>query len=264
MKVAVLSAVPTCGKTTLIEILGGVYSRSQGREVVVFSTGDATDNVEMITCLNKNNSLDNPHIVKSMVDNAGEDAENLLNYGAQAGDEHVFIYDIMNAAMADDEREEFLMTAIDKIPADLTLIEICGSPDTSLNKQVLDKCDCSIILTEHSPKGCKKLAELIQTMPNGKAKINRALVLSRYDAGVCSDKKFAEKIGLKSQMIFKFPYNAQAPKLAFNGELDRICYSIIIGEYAVVNFRKPVQDLMEFLFNSETRKVIRGIDRWYK
>ena len=108
MKVAVLSAVSTCGKSTLMEILGGVYSRSQGREVVIFNTGDASDNINMVTCYNKNNALDNPHIVKSMVDNAGDDASNLLNYGAQAGDEHVFMYDIMDAAMSQDEKEEFL------------------------------------------------------------------------------------------------------------------------------------------------------------
>lgn len=264
MKVAVLSAVPTCGKTTLIEILGGVYSRSQGREVVVFNTGDATDNLEVVTCQSKVGSLDNPHILKAMVDNAGEDASSLLNYGMQAGDEHVFIYDILNAVMSDADKVEFLMTSIKKIPADLTLIEIEGDPMSSLNRKVLNECDCSIILCGTSNKDCRKLTELFNGMPNCKAKVNRAIVLSKYDAAVCSDKRFAEKIGLKSQNVFKFPYNLQAAKLAFNGELDRICYNIIFGDYEVVNFRKPCQDLMEFLFNSETRKVIRSIDRWFK
>lgn len=264
MKVAVLSAVSTCGKSTLIEILGGVYSRSQGRDVVVFNTGDANDNIDMITCLNKNAALDNPHIVKSMIDNAGDDASNLLNYGAQAGDEHVYIYDVMNAAMSQPEKEEFLTSAISKVPADLTLIEISGSLKSPINKKVLEMCDCSIVLTEHSIKSCKRVQKVFENMPACKAKVNHAVVLSKYDATVTSDKKFAERIGLKSQAIFKFPYNSQATKLAFNGELDRICYKVIIGDYEVTNLRKPVQDLMEFLFNSETRKVIRSIDRWYR
>lgn len=264
MKVAVLSAVSTSGKSTLIEILGGVYSRSQGRDVVVFSTGDATDNLEMVTCDMKSNSLDNPHILKSMVDNAGDDASSLLNYGTQAGDEHVYIYDIMNAAMTPAEKEDFLIAAIRKIPADLTLVEICGNPASRINKNALAECDCSIIVTGAANKDCRRLIKTIEDVPNCKAKINRAIVLTKYDDHVCSDKRYAEKIGLKSQNIFKFPYSWQAAKLSFNGELDKICYKVIIGDYEVVNFRKPCQDLMEFLFNTETRKVIRSIDRWFR
>lgn len=265
MKVAVLSAVPTCGKTVLISILGGVFSRSQGREVVIFNTGDANDNMEMVSCHGRNAALDSPHIVKSMIDNANEnDSTNLLSYGAQAGDEHVYIFDVMNAAMAADEKEEFLLSAIDKVPADLTLVEICGDPASQLNTKVLSQCDCSIILCNTSTKSVRLLGHLIKRMPGGKTKVNRAIVLAKYDAAVCSDKRFAERVGLKSQNIFKFPYNLQAAKLAFNGELDKIAYNIIIGDHEVVNFRKPCQDLMEFLFDTETRKMIRSIDRWYK
>lgn len=264
MKVAVLSAVPTCGKSVLIEVLGGVYSRSQGREVVVFTTGDANDNINMITCHGRNSALDNPHILKAMVDNAGDDSASLLNYGAQAGDEHVYIFDILNAAMAQGEREDFLFNAIDKIPADLTLIEICGDVNSPLNKRILDICDCSLILTEQSMKSAICLVKMIESMPASKAKVNRAVVLSKFDGQVSSDKKFAEKIGTKSQFLYKFPYNYQVGKLSFNGELDRICYNIVNGDHEVVNFRRPIQDLMEFLFNSETRKVVRSIDRWFK
>lgn len=264
MKVAVLSAVPTCGKSTLIEILGGVYSRSQSRKTVVFTTGDANDNLKMITCRDKSEALDNPHIVKAMIDNAGDDSEHLLNYGARGGDEHIYYFDILNAAMSYEEKEEFLLAAIDKVPAGLTLIEICGDHNSDLNKKVMAKCDCSFILTEHSQKGCEKLIKLVQDLPNGRVKLNRAIVLSKYDAVVCSDKSFSSKLGLKSQNIFKFPYNPQAAKLAFNGELDRIIYNVIVGDHEVVNFRRACQDLMEYMFDSDNRKVIRSIERWYR
>lgn len=264
MKVAVLSTVPTCGKTTLVEILGGVYSRSQGRNTVILSTGDARDIMSMVTRDNGVGALDNAHIVKAMIDNAGDDAENLLNYGERAGDEHVYIFDVLNAAMSKEELSEFLLNAIKKIPADLTLIEICGDVNSELNRKVLEVCDCSLILVEHSIKGCKSLVQLIKDMPAGRAKVNRGIILSKYDATVCSDKAFASKLGMKAQNIFKFPYNPQVTKLAFNGELDRIVYNIIVGEHEVVNLRRACQDIMEYLFNSDRRKVVREIERWFR
>lgn len=265
MKVAVLSTVPTCGKSTFIEIFGGVYSRSQGREVVVFSTGNALDNINMITNLAKTAELDNPYIVKSMVENASEqDADSLRNYGIQAGDEHVYMFDILNTTMSQGDREDFLINSIKKIPADMTLIEICGNPNSDLNKKVLNLCDCSIILTDVSIKGCMNLTEIFEKMPKCIALANKALVMAKLDPVVASDKKIASAIHMKQTSIYKFPYNPIVGKLGFDGELDRICYQIITGDYNVQNFRMPLQMLMEFVYDTPTRKIIRSMDRWYK
>lgn len=265
MKVAVLSTVPTCGKSTFVEIFGGVYSRSQRREVVIFSTGDALDVINMVTNLAKTAELDNPYIVKSMVENANnEDADSLRNYGIQAGDEHVFIFDILNTTLQQAEKEEFLLSAIEKVPADMTLIEICGDPNSDLNKKVLNLCDCSIILTDVSIKGCMNLAEIFEKMPKCIALTNKALVMSRCNPIVASDKKISSAIKMRLTDIYKFPYNPVVGKLAFDGELDRICYNITVGDYNVSEFRMPLQMLMEFVYDTPTRKIIRSIDRWYK
>jgi hypothetical protein len=90
------------------------------------------------------------------------------------------------------------------------------------------------------------------------------IVLSRLNPIVVSDKKFSEKSGLKMVNLFKFPYSPIVGKLAFDGELDKICYNILVGEHEVVNFRMPIQELMEFLFDTPKRKIIRSIDRWYR
>jgi len=264
MRVAVMSVVPTLGKTALIEVLGGVYSRSQGRTVAVFSTGNAVDNIEMITNISRNDKLDNPYVVKALIENAYEEPEALLNYGVQAGDERVFIFDILNNVMSREEKYEFLEEAIKTIPADLSLIEIVGDVESDLNKRVMELCDCAIILTDSSQKGIRLLGELRGKLPKGNMQLNQAIVLSRINPLVVSDKKFAEKSKLKTMNIFKFPYSPVVGKLALDGELDTIVYNILSGDHEVVNFRVPMQELMEFLFNTPTRKIVRSIDRWYK
>lgn len=264
MKVAVISAVPTLGKTCLTELLGGVYSRSQGRDTVIFSTGNAHDLVEMVTVADHNEQLDNPYIVKAMIDNADDDAKELLNYGTRAGDERVFIYDFMKMAMEEGERIDFLVTAIDRVPADLTLIEICGDITSDVNTRVLQECDCSLILVDTSRKSNRALIDLFDTLPSGKCKDNIAIIIGKADNTIVSDKKFAEAIGLKSQQILRVPYNPVVGRMAYNGMLDKICYEIIFGKFEVSNLRRPMQDIMEFIFDTDKRKVVRSMDRWYK
>lgn len=265
MRVAVISVVPTLGKSTLIEVLGGTFSRSQGRDVVVFTTGNANDNIDIITnTVPKNTHLDGPYVVKAMIENETENPKSLLNYGTQAGDERVFYYDILNAVMSDADKEEFLLNAIDRIPADLTLVEICGDVESELNKKVMNLCDCAIILVDTSTKCIKAYKDLMPKLPKGNMQLNVALVMSKVNPAVTSDKKFAEKIGKKTSDIYKFPYSPVLAKSAFDGELDRVIYNIIQADAEVVNLRMPMQELMEFMFNTPTRRVVRSIDRWYK
>ena len=264
MKVAVISAVPTLGKTALIEILGGVYSRSQGRDVVILSTGNGQDNIECITNYTKTAELDNPYVVKSMIENSAQDATELLNYGTQAGDEHVYIYDVMSSIMQEREKEEFLLACLETLPAHLTLVEIVGDVQSDLNKKVMERCDCSIILVDGSQKSIRMYKELLDKLPKGAMRLNKAVVHARYDTSTVSDKKFAEMLGINVSEMYRFPYNANVKKLMLSGELDRIVYNILVGDFEVVGFRVPMQELMEFIFNTPTRKIIRSIAKWYK
>lgn len=265
MKVAVISAEPTLGKSTFIEVLGGVFSRSQGKDVVVFTTGNAKDNIDLITNnMPANANLDSPYVVKAMIENETEDPKTLLHYGIMAGDERVFYYDIMNSVMSDDDKLEFLLTAIKGIPADLTLVEIVGDVESDINKKVMDLCDCSIVLVDTSIKGIAKYKEIMSKLPGGSMQLNSAMVVSRINPAVVSDKKFAEKIGKRTTDLYRFPYNPVLTKLAFNGELDSVIYNILVGDAEVVNLRMPMQEIMEFIFNTPKRKMIRSIDRWYK
>lgn len=265
MKVAVISAAPTLGKTTLIEMLGGTYSRSQGRDVVVFTTGDANDNIDLITNnVPKNTHLDGPYVIKAMIENENENPKSLLNYGVQAGDERVFYFDILNAVMDSKEKEEFLLNAIKRVPADLTLIEICGDIESETNQKVMSLCDCAIVLVDQSLKGVKDYKTLSAKLPKGNMQLNQALVVSQFDPNVSADKNIAERLGRRTNDIYKFPYNPVLGKYALNGELDRVIYNIIVGDYEVVNLRMHLQELMEFIFNTPTRKVIRSIEKWYR
>lgn len=263
MKVAVISTAPTCGKSVFIEILASVYSRSQGRDACIFSTGNAKDNLELIDVYQDNKELNNPHVLRAMLNNSEND-KTLQNYGVQSGDEHVFIFDILNAAMEQEDKEEFLLEAIDKIPADLTLIEICGDVESSINRRVMDICDCSLILMDTSLKGIRMLNETYAKLPAGAMRVNSAVVMSKLNPAVASDKKMSSLMKATQACLYKFPYNTTVAKLAIDGRLDKVAYNIIIGDNEVVGLRVTMLEIMQYLFDTQKRKVIREIAKWYK
>lgn len=263
MKVAVLSAVPTSGKTAFMEVLGGVFSLSQGRDVAIFSTGELSELIDIVTDDSSEKDLSSPDVVKAMVEaNAGD--KMLLDYGIQSGMEHVYIYDIMGVDMPIDERVEFLEEAIKAVPVDLTLIEIAGDPNSDLNKLILSQCDCSILLVEPSVKAITSYVRFVGTIPTCPAKYNMALVASKINYSIISDKQMASKMGIRFESMYKYPYNPIIPKLSLAGTLDGICEKIVVGDASVVQLRMPLYEIMTFLFDQPGIKVIRSIDKWYR
>ena len=124
MKVAVISPEQMCGKSCFMAVLGAVYSRTQGKDVAIISTGDGIDNLQIINSEGFNKDVSNAHIFKSIIEASDGRDKDLLYYGAQAGDEHVHVFDLNGNTMGEQDKIELIVEAVKKIPAELTLVEI--------------------------------------------------------------------------------------------------------------------------------------------
>ena len=264
MKVAVISVEPTLGKTVLCEVVGGVYSRGQGRVTAIFSTGDVTDYYELCDNDSKEEKLANPFVLKSIIDSSMEYDKELLDYGTQLGDERVYLFDILSGVMSEQDKIDFILNAIERIPADLSLVEICGDINSEINKAVLSRCDCCLILFDPSIKGIRKYKKFVAEFSNDKLKANRAPIISRFDGNANSEKRIAKMLGSEIYQIVKFPYNPTLKRLSLEGGLDKVIYNILTGDFNVVNLRMPIQEIMQFIYDTPVRKIIREIDKWYK
>lgn len=263
MKVAVISTVPTLGKTTLCQILGGVFSRSQGQACSILSTGNTRDNIEIVTSYMRNELLDSAYVFKSQLEASDFQEDALLNYGIRSGDERLFIFDIMNSNMSKDEKEETLIMAMNKLPSKLNLVEICGDVRDTFNRSVLTECDCAIILVDQSLKSIREYAKLRDALPKYLPD-NHAVVVANYNAFIMSDKNFANTTKIPIVNTYKFPYVPALKKQSIKSELDKVPYDIVYGNHEYIILRTMCQELMEYIFDTKTRKVIRGIDKWYR
>lgn len=262
MKVAILSAVPTSGKTALLEVLGGVFSLSQGRSVGLFTTGSMQEMYDMTTSTTTVDQQ-SADILQAMIDTNPHDPM-LLDYGVQLGEEHVYAYDITNSEANEDEKIKFMKSALDNIPVDLAMIELTGDLHTSMNIEMLKHVDCSLFLIPPTNKAITEYQKLLDTLPRCAALFNMAYVACPINYQVISDKSMAGRMGVKLENLYKVPWNAVIQKLSLAGTLDTICDKIVRGSNDVVNLRQSLLELMCYIFDSEEIKIIRGIDKWYR
>lgn len=261
MKVGILSAVPTSGKTTLMELLAAVFTISQGRTAALFSTGgidDFQNSVEIAESIAK----PKPDIVKAMIESApGEKL--LLDYGARVGVENVFLYNILGIQMDANDKVDFLKRAINAIPVDLTLVELTGDLTSGVNQEIIQVLDCSFMLIHPCHKAINGWQEIRKLLPKCPGTINCAPVASIIDPKCISMKNMASRLGLKIENLYSFPENDLLQKMALVGALDQCAEKIVNGDAQYVSLRQPLLQMMQFIFDYNDVKIIRPIADWY-
>ena len=262
MKVGILSAVPMCGKTTLMELLAAVFTISQGRTAALFSTGDLSDLVNSVETIDPDTKA-KPDIVRTMIETSPGD-KLLLDYGTKIGMENVYLYDVLGAEMEEEDKIDFLTKAIDSVPVDLTVVEFTGDLTSEINRRLFQEMDCSLFLVYPCWKAISNYRRIWGQMPVCPAFHNTKTVAAMIDPKSIGDKKMATMLGVKVQDVMKFQENDLIPKEALAVHLDACAQKIVNGDPQWVMFRMPFYEIMHFIFDPPTGgSVIRPIEKWY-
>lgn len=262
-RIAICSPESTSGKSTFIGLLAGVYSRSHGRRVAIVSTGDIKDNKEMISIDYHNEVLANPHTIKAVLENGLDNPDDILNYGAKQGREDVFIFDLVSDKIDESEQDDYFKRCVSQIPSDLMLVEIKGDIHSDLNKAALESCDAAIVLFKQSKPSIRKCREFQEEVRSIKPGIATMLCCNEFDPIVITEKNLDKKVMTKSSCL-KVPFNMTIRKACMDGSLDRLCYDIIAGEGNVLPIRIRMYEILHWMLDDNSVKIVKEVDKWFR
>ena len=263
IRVAVISPEQASGKSTLMALLSGVFSRSQNKNVAIMSTGRATENIDIVNVVDNNQKLRSVHVFKALLSSDAIETKELFDYGYRAGEENVFIYDIFGVAMDVSEQQSLFMETLQNVPADLTLVEIKGDLYEEFNQRVLKACDAILYLFTTSKPSISKMRDYID---NGLQEftVKTGYVCSRYDRNIIGEKKLGQLCKMNARNILLFPYNSAVGKKSLDGTVDYLVYDIMKGHPEVLELRSRLLEIMQYLFDTDKHKYIRGVADWFK
>lgn len=263
MKIAFISAELMSGKSSIIALLAGVYSRSQGKSVSIMSTGSIEDNKDIISIVYENKDLANSYVIKAIFQNGTEDKKDILNYATKQGLEDVYLFDAVPSAITDDEKVEFFDTCISNVPTDLTLIEIAGDVNSEVNQAALEQADACVIIHKPNKRSMILAKELKNALPDKHRGFSSAFLCNEFDAEVIAEKELNKEMNSKENAVLKIPFSRSVRKLYNKSELDKLIIGIIKGDPIIVDARIRMLEIMQWMFDTPQRKVIKEVNRWY-
>lgn len=264
MKIAVISQEQTSGKSSLMCLLGGIFSRSQSKNVAILSTGSAQENMNIVDMRDTSKELRSIHVFRALLASDAISGTELFDYGFRQGEENVFIYDIMGTVMDEDDKKSLFMEALNKLPADLTLVEIKGDIKEPFNYKVINACDAVLYVFNHSKISIENVRKYIDDPKLTSIAVRTGYVCAKYDRNVVGEKKLGTLMKMNARNILLFPYNSVVAKKALDGDLSSIVYNVMKGDNEVLVLRSKFLEIMQYLFDTDRFKYVRGIDEWFK
>lgn len=262
MRIAVISEIPQEGKTAIMCLLAGIFSRTQNKRAVILSATGASTTLEYNSQITQQDAMSSTAVLKALSETIGTRDEDILNYATRIDRYNLFTYKTTDTHMSQYDQEQLLHSLIEKDTFDLTLVEV-KDINNSATKQILEKMDAILYVFTQNPKSLRRLESYVQDK-TGNYLRRTCFVCNKYDDTVCTDKKIAKRVGLNWKDIILIPYNSSIIKFALDGRLARVVELVVKGDASVVNMRQAFVKIMQYYYDSRNRKYIRGPELWDK
>ena len=264
MKVAVISGLGNpCGKSTFCLMLGMLFARTQQKTSVLLATGRMDSILDSTRVVRSKSLLTSVAMIESTLATSNAAGGGRHDHGIHIGQDECFAYNLYDSTYDKEHLDEVLMLAVQKIKAELMLVEVNGAYDGGLEKRLLNEVDVILYLFTTSLCSMKELMQYREMMPEEIVR-KTGYVCSMYNPDVISEKAIAKNIASSVKNVMLFPYNANLAKEALAGSLDTVPACIASGRSEVVNLRGKLLEIMQYLFDTPRVKYIKDMTKWYK
>lgn len=264
MKVAILSNQPgQVGKSVLSILFSTLFSITQGKTAVLFSTEDMQGLYNMVNVSAVASQIKSMSVYKALLETNALMGNEIIDYSDRIGSTDVFAFNIFSAAMERSDLESIFIDTLNKCDVELSLVEIKGDVNSPFNKRILYMCDA--IMYVFNPNRSS-----IEAMKEYKEKIDKRLLLKtgfvcqQYDANVLSEKRLAKDADINLRNLTVVPRCASIAKFAYDGNLEQLAEAIKVGLPEVTILRPKLLEIMQSIFDDGRIKYIKGVEHWLK
>lgn len=262
MKVAIVSNQESqVGKSVLTVLLGGLFAQTQEKRAVIFSTGNLKSLHNQVNLGTVDTKIKTMNIYKALLQSASLQDNELLDYADRIGSDSLYSYDIFSSKITEQDEEDLFLKTLEKCNYELILVEVKGNLFTNFNTNVLRQSDAILYVFNLNPSSIEMLKEYNNTYDKN-CVVRTGYVCQKYEPAVRSEKRIAKELGVNKKLLMQLPYNSNIMEACLDGELNSLISKIRTGDASVANLRINLLKIMQYLFDSNGIKYIKGVESW--
>ena len=262
MNIAVISnQLSQVGLSSFVSLLASIFSKTQQKRVAILTNKSLQEILELNDVKVTNDSTKSVNIYRAAIQSSGIRDEDFWDYGYRIGEEEVYGFENVRPNLSIQEQIEMLESLKKRVNGDMTLIEISGDLNDPFNVHAIQSAHLVLYVFNHSPNSMRLLKAFISTYDQEVVR-KTGFVCTKYDRNVISEKSLSKELGISQYRIMQVPYNSAICNKCFNGTLNYVARHVAMGHYEVAELRMKFLEIMQYLYDTKSRKYIKGIAEW--
>lgn len=185
----------------------------------------------------------------------------ILDYAYRPKNTKAMLFDIYSSTVTEEEARSNFMSVISKLGSRFVVMDLNGDPRSTAVKNLIDQCDVVLYLFRPIKKECDLAKEYIDSLSDeGKLKVK--LVCNMWDEYGVRKSSIQEYMGIKSNNILWFPYHVNIQRTMFEGRLCILNRLMIEGRDQCISLRQPIKDILSYVCDTSSIKVVRDVNKW--
>lgn len=263
MRVAVVSAKnQQVGKTALSLMLTNAYPNAVGRESVYVTNGSLNEILQLETFSKNSVSIENSiNVLTALSSTDNLTKEDILDYAYRPTNTNAMLFDIYSKTVGEDEAHDNFMSVVEKLGSRFIVMDLNGGVNDSSVKRLMDECDVILYVFRPIKEDCDAAKEYIESLdPDEKLKVK--LLCNMWDSTGIKKKTVQEYMKIRGNSMLWFPYHPNIQRTMFEGRLCILNRLMIEGRDQCLALRQPIKDILSFLCDTTSLKVVQDITKW--
>lgn len=187
--------------------------------------------------------------------------EEILDYAYRPINTNSMLFDIYSQNIGYEDANHDFMSVVNQLGSRFIVMDLNGDPNSPAVKGLIDECDVVLYLFKPTKVESEKASKYLEGLSDDD-RLKTKLVCSLWDDMGIKKKTVQEMTKIRSNSILWFPYHTNIQRTMFEGRLCVLNRLMIEGRDQCVSLRQPIKDILSFICDTKSIKVIREVNKW--
>lgn len=243
-------------------LLVNAFPNAAHRESVYVTNGNVNEILHLEQFAEEQVSIEKGiDVVTSFSSTHNISDEDILDYSYRPSNTNAFVFDIYNPTINHEEAHNKFMSVVKQLGSRLIVMDLNGDPESEVVSNLMDECDVILYIFRPIIQEVEEAKRYYDSLDDDE-KLRVKFVCNMWDVLGVKKKSVQDIIKIRTNNILWFPYHTNIQRTMFEGRLCVLNRLMIEGRDGCVSLRQPIKDILSFVCDTPSMKIIKEVNKW--
>lgn len=264
MRVAIVSGNNrSSGKTALSILLSNIYPNASDKESIYITNGAIDEILNLEQFSSKEVLVEKSiNVLTEIIRTSSISSNDIYNFAYCPLYTNGMVFDVYSKSINYSEATDNMLAVVKKFGSRFIVMDLNGYALSPEVKGITDSCDVILYVITPVKKEIDEFLDYFSKLTDDE-KLKVRVVCNMFSDNGAKKKDVKKALGIYNKSILWFPYHYNIQRVMFEGRLCVLNRLILEGADNCLGFRQPLKDILSYICDSSSVKVIKEVSKWH-